>query len=197
MTFPELTQLKNLDFAKQRTFAYLTCERLYPNFVYFSKEYKFGKPEDLQEAIRYLYAHLFDKAIDRAQVDPLINKVEINMPQPAVYDTILASSALDACTSIIEALVFLIDVQSSRLENISTVATDTVAMYIHDTNNLDPNTDPNFQQKINSNPLMTKEIAIQKGIISYLSKIDHLQYSDIGTLIQLQKNNKGSLPLFT
>jgi uncharacterized protein YjaG (DUF416 family) len=195
MAFPELAQLKNLDFTKQRTFAYLTCERLYPNFVYFSQKYKFGKPGDLQEAIQYLYAHLFDKAIDITQVNSLINKVEINMPQPADYDTILASSALDACTSIIEALAFLIDVQPPRLENISTVATDTVAMYIHDTNNLDPNTDPNFQQKINSNPLVIKEIAIQKGIISYLSKIDHLQYSDISTLIQLQENNKGSLSL--
>ena len=189
----ELTQLKNLDFTKQRTFAYLTCERLYPNYAYFAKKYEFGNPKVLREAIQYLYGNLLDKIIDKIKLVSLSKSVEENIPQPADYDTILASSALDACTAIIESLSFWVDGQASSLENISTMATDTVAMYIHDTNNLDPNTDPNFQQKINSNPLMIKEIAIQKGIISYLSKIDILQPLDIDTLVHLQENNIGSL----
>ena len=189
----ELTQLKNLDFTKQRTFAYLTCERLYPNYAYFAKKYEFGNPKVLREAIQYLYGNLLDKIIDKIKLVSLSKSVEENIPQPADYDTILASSALDACTAIIESLSFWVDGQASSLENISTMATDTVAMYIHDTNNLDPNTDPNFQQKINSNPLKIKEIAIQKGIISYLSKIDILQPLDIDTLVHLQENNIGSL----
>ena len=195
MIISELTQLKNLDFTRQRTFAYLTCERLYPNYTYFSKAYGFGNPEVLKEATHYLYDNLFNKIIDKIKVASLSKKTEESTPQPADYDTILASSALDACTAIIESLSFFVDNQTLRLENISTAATDTVAMYIHDTTGLDPNTDINFQQKINSNPLMVKEIAIQKGIISYLSKTSLLQVSDIDTLIHLQEDNIGSLRL--
>jgi len=195
MALSEITQLKNLDFTKQITFAYLTCERLYPNYVFFSKEYGFGNPEVLREAIHYLDRNLFDKEIDKTKLASLIKKVEENTPQPADYETILASSALDACTTIIESLSFLVDKQISRLEDISTMATDTVAMYIHDTEGLDPNIDINFQQKINSNPLMVKEIAIQKGIISYLSKINSIQPTDIDTLLDLQKSKDGSLNL--
>jgi uncharacterized protein YjaG (DUF416 family) len=195
MIISELTQLKILDFTRQRTFAYLTCERLYPNYVYFSKTYGFGNPEVLREAIHYLYDNLFNKIVDKIKIASLSKKVEENIPQPADHATILASSALDACTAIIESLSFFVDNQTLRLENISTMATDTVAMYVHDTNGLDPNTDINFQQKINSNPLMLKEVAIQKGMISYLSKIDTLQSSDIDTLIHLQEDNIGSLRL--
>jgi uncharacterized protein YjaG (DUF416 family) len=36
MTIKEIDKLKDLDFEKQVTFTYLTCERLYPNYVYFS-----------------------------------------------------------------------------------------------------------------------------------------------------------------
>ena len=184
-----------LSLTKQRTFAYLTCKRLYPNYAYFSRIYGFGNPEVLGEAMDYLYDNLFNEKIDKIKVADLAKKIESNMPQPADYDTILASSALDACTAIIESTSFFSDNQPLRLENISTMATDTVAMYIHDTNGLDPNTDINFQQKINSNILMVKEIAIQKGIISYLSKIEILQPSDIDTLIHLQEDNVGSLRL--
>lgn len=195
MALSEINQLKNLDFIKQLAFAYLTCERLYPNYVYFSNKYGFGNSKALQEAIAYLNHTLFDKKIDTPKIVSIIKNIEDNIPQTADYDTILASSALDACTAVIESLSFLIDKQVSRLENISTMATDTVAMYIHDTNRLDPNTDKDFQQKIDSNPLMKKELAMQKGIISYLSTIDALQPYDINTLVHLQENNTGSLSL--
>jgi uncharacterized protein YjaG (DUF416 family) len=195
MIISELMQLKSLDFIRQRTFACLTCERLYPNYAYFSRAYGFGNPEVLREAIHHLYYNLFNNIIDEIKVASLSKKVEANTPEPADYDTILASSALDACTAIIESLGFFADKQTLRLEKISTMATDTVAMYIHDTCGLDPNTDMNFQQKINNNPLMLKEVAVQKGIISYLSKIETFQPSDIDTLIHLQEGNIGTLRL--
>jgi uncharacterized protein YjaG (DUF416 family) len=195
MAILEVNKLKELGFTKQLAFAYLTCERLYPNYVYFSKNYRFGNPSELRKAIDYLYSNLFDKNFDKAKIDSLIAKIDTLTPQPANYDTVIASSALDACGVIYEALNFLVDKKPLRLESISTMATDTADMYIQEKEDLDFNTDKSFQQKIDHHPLMIKEISIQKGIINYLSNVTNLEASDIDTLIQLQENNKGSLRL--
>lgn len=195
MAIEEVNKLKGLDFTKQLSFAYLTCERLYPNYVYFSKNYGFGNSTKLREAIDFLYNSIFDTKVDTKKASSLIVTVESLTPQPANYDTVLASSGLDACGVIFEALNFLIDRQASRLDSISTMATDTADMYIQEKEALEFNTDKNFQQKIDTHPLMIKEISIQKGIISYLSNISTIDHSDIDTLIQLQENNKGSLSL--
>jgi uncharacterized protein YjaG (DUF416 family) len=195
MAIEEVNKLKDLDFNKQLAFAYLTCERLYPNYVYFSKNYDFGNPEEPRRAIDYLHSNLFANNFDKTKTDSFIAAINSLTPQPAEYDTILASSALDACGVIYEALNFLVDNQTSRLADISTMATDTGDMYIQDKEELDFNSDKNFQKKIDTHPLMIKEIATQKGIISYLSSIDKLLPSDIDTLTQLQENNRGSLSL--
>jgi hypothetical protein len=49
-------------------------------------------------------------------------------------------------------------------------------------------------KKLDNHPLMKKEVLIQTGITSYLSKINNIEPSDIETLLQLQENN-GSLKL--
>lgn len=194
MVIQEINKLKDLDFNKQSVFAYLTCERLYPNYVFFSENYKFGHPNELREAIDYLYNNLFTVSLNETKIQSFIVRVNKLIPEPANFDTILASSALDACGVVYEALNFLIDKQVSRLDYISTMATDTVDMYIQEELNLDFNNDKNFQQKIDEHPFMIKEISIQKGIISYLSKITTITLSDVVILIQLQES-KGSLNL--
>ena len=191
----EVEQLNKLDFSKQLVFAYLACERLYPNYCYFSKNYEFGNPKVLRKAIDYISDNIFNYSPDTNTINLFIQQLDANIPEPADYDTILASSALDSCTSIIEALNYLLDKQTSRLNNISTMATDTADMYIQQKEDLDYNNDKDFQKKIDSHPIMQKEVLIQKGIISYLLKINNLQPVDIDTLIQLQENNKGSLSL--
>jgi uncharacterized protein YjaG (DUF416 family) len=195
MAIKEVSKLNDVDFTKQFVFAYLTCERLYPNYVYFSKHYHFGNFSILKSVIDYLHDNLFKKRINHVQIKSLIEKVEKNIPDPADYDTILASSALDTCTVLTESLNFLIDHDVSRLLDISSMATDTVHMYIQEIENLDFNTDRLFQQKIESHPLMIKEISIQKGIINYLLNIKNIEEPDIVTLLQLQENNKGTLNL--
>ncbi len=50
MTPAPINRLKEFDSNKQLAFAYLTCERLYPNYVYFSNESGFGDCSVLREA---------------------------------------------------------------------------------------------------------------------------------------------------
>lgn len=195
MNIEEINKLKQLDFIKQAAFAYLTCERLYPNYVYFSNNYGFGKPCMLREAIDYLYYNIFKDNPDKDKLNSLIKEINNNTPDTEDFTAGFVSSALDACTAIEDSLHFLDDKDFSRIINISTYATDTVNMYIQERENLDCNTDKNFQQKIDSHLLMQKEIFTQKGIISYLEKIDYLSSADIDTRCQLQENNKSNLDI--
>lgn len=54
--------------------------------------------------------------------------------------------------------------------------------------------EPNFEETILEDPLMQKEIAVQKGIITYLTKVNKIEQNDIDTLIELQ-GKKSSLDL--
>jgi uncharacterized protein YjaG (DUF416 family) len=192
MALEELNKLERLDFTKQLTFAYLTCERLFPNYVYFSRNYNFGNPDVLREAIDYLYLNIFEKHFDKIKIKNLTKKINSNTPDPGEFSTVLASSALDACATISESLDFLVDRKILKLKNISTYATDTVDMYIQHIEALDFNKNKNFQLKIDNHPLMKKEIEIQTGIISFLSHSRTLDFGDLQTLIQLQESTKKS-----
>lgn len=191
MAIREISQLKKLDYTKQLAFAYLTCERLYPNYVYFSHNFKFGNDKVLKGAINFISDSLFDNAIDKNTTQRLLKDVDKIIPYPEKFTTVLASSALDACTVVIETLNFLLDKQSSRLEDISTLATDTIDMYIQERDGIDYNSE-NFEIKIYKDPLMQNELAVQKGIISYLMRVDKIEPSDIDTLFSLQNKNKKS-----
>jgi uncharacterized protein YjaG (DUF416 family) len=192
MDIKAMTKLKESDFNKQLAFAYLTCERLYPNYVYFSNNFDFGTPQILREAIEFLRVNIFEQSPDKNKIKFLKRRVDKNTPDTEDFTTIFVSSALDACTALSDSLDFLVDKDFTRIENVSTYATDTVSMYVQDLDNLDYNADKNFQQKIESHPLMQREITIQLGIISFLNKRKILDYEDLQTLLNLQENNKKS-----
>jgi uncharacterized protein YjaG (DUF416 family) len=194
MAIKEIEELKPLDFTKQATFAYLTCERLYPNYVYFSANFSFGEPRILRKAIDYLYQVILVGNPDKATVTQLLESVEKNTPDTEDFSTPLVSSALDACTATLDSLHFLIDMDFQRIEAVSSYATDTASMYIQDKEELDYNSDKNFQSKIDSHPLMKKEIEIQSGIITFLYGTKKIDSEDIKTLLLLQEiDKKGSV----
>ena len=133
-----------------------------------------------------------DKSVRINKINLLTKEVEKNTPDTENFSTNFVSSALDACTAVLESLDFLVDNQFSRIKDISSFATDTVYMYIQYIDKLDFNTDRGFQQKIDNHPLMQKEVAIQLGIITFLSNSRAFDYGDIQTLLHLQENNKKS-----
>jgi uncharacterized protein YjaG (DUF416 family) len=188
----EINLLKELDFKRQLAFAYLTCERLYPNYVYFSDHFGFGIPSRLRKAIDLLYDSLLTETYELDRVKSIGLSIENIIPQPSDYATILASGAMDACHVVQESLDFLLDKNSSRLDYVSRYAIETVEMYIDDKEQLDFNTDQDFFKKLATHPLMEKEISIQNGIISFLSKSKSVDYEDVQTLLRLQAINKKS-----
>ena len=196
MSLPGITELKNLDFTKQLAFAYLTCERLYPNYLFFSKNYKFGNPNILRQALDFIHHDFFEKHPDKRKMDFFRKEIDKNTPDPGDFRTGLASSALDACTAVMETLNFMEDKKILRIDDISTFGTDTVSMHIMNIASLDFNKDKDFQKKIDEHPLMQREVRVQSGIITFLRNIGLLRSEDIQTLLSLQDNNcKGSLNL--
>ncbi len=196
MAIKEIELLKELDTTKQLTFAYLTCERLFPNYVYFSNNFDFGDPHILRDAIDYLYQNIFEIKTDYHKIELLINEVEKNTPDTEDFTTHFVSSALDACTTICDSLDFMVDKDFTRIETISLYATDTISMYIQEIENLNFIIDKEFQKKIDNHPFMQKELSIQIGIIAFLRNRKVIDFDDIHTLLQLQ-DNKGSLGLLS
>jgi uncharacterized protein YjaG (DUF416 family) len=195
MAIEEINLLKNLDFNKQLTFAYLTCERVYPNYVYFTQKFNFGNSDILREAINFIYEVIFDNTdIDIEKVNDLLASVFQNIPATNDYPTFDATIAMYSGGVIHESLNLLKNINNSQLLiDIATLSTDAVDCFIQERDDMDYD-EPNFEEIILNDTLMQKEITIQKGIISYLSKINKVEQTDINTLIQLQ-GKKSSLDL--
>lgn len=192
MAIKELSQLKKFGFQKQITFAYLSCERVYPNYIYFSSQYKFGNANLLSAAIAFVYESIFNNS-DFTKVDLLLHQVEANAPRPDNFDTFYASIAMNAAGVIYESVNLLKQTDISRiLDDISTMCIDAIDLFIQERDDMDYN-DAHFEEKILNDSLMQNEISIQKGIISYLAKIRDLNSSDIDILLKLQEEGSKTL----
>lgn len=192
-----LNDLNQLQFAHQLAFGYLTCERLYPNYLAFSKNYNFGNPLVLQAAISYIKSGIFNGIVDGDIIEDHALLVDAELPYPENFPTILASSALDAGTAIHETLLFMLDRNISHLSSLSIAATDSIDMFVIDRDDLDIN-DNKICQKVLQDPLMKNEIGIQNDIISILISYRELTLPPhlIESLLQTQlkrNNQSGSL----
>jgi len=187
-----LEVLLKLPLNKQTAFAWLTCERLFRNYLYFYNITGFGDPSMIRAGIEYLSAHVLNDQIKISEIKDLLVQLEKNTPEPGNFDSWSASAALDTCSVLFESLNFLVDHLQKRLTTISTLAIDSVDMYIQEIENLDFSIDKDFQWKIDNHPLMKQEKAIQSGLIKYLNTIKDLQIDDLNTLISLQNSDKHS-----
>ena len=180
---------------KQLAFCYLTCERLLPNYAYFSRVCAFGSPTVLRTAIDFLYDAIFSTEPDSIRVRQLIGLIDPNTPDTEDFETIFVSSALDACSATIDSLEFLLNNDFKKISDVSTSAIDTVEMYTSDLIDNDPdNTSARENEMLH--PLVEREIAIQQAIISVLDSKPHLTPHDIETLLHIQsENTNGSLNL--
>lgn len=195
MYIKNLGELKALAYEKQLTFAYLACERLYPNYVHFSNHHVFGDPIALKEAIAFIRSAILAKTLNHTQRERLLHAVNEHTPLPEDFDSILASSALDATSVIFHTLDFMGDQHSSSLEDISNAATDSIHMFLQSKLSLDY-LSPDFENIIMQHPLMIQEVHIQEGVITYLSKIDKIEEEDLETLLAMQdQEGKGNLGL--
>ncbi len=182
------------EFKKNLIFGYLTGKRLLPNYSFFSKNYNFGDPLILEKYLNEIRNYIldFNYQISFNGFESIIDKIT---PAPENFVTILASSALDACGVVFEILSYINDNDQQHIEAISTMATDSVDMYIQEKENLNMNI-PESEEKISSHPLMLQERKTQEEIWNYLHRANVLNEEAITALEKLQFNNgMGNLDL--
>lgn len=172
--------LKPLSFQKKLIFGALICEKLYPNYEYFSRNNSWGDITILQNAISIIYQNVFRNDLySESEIQNLIDEVENITPNTENFKGILVSFALDACTSVLSTLNFIIDGETENIIDVATYARDTVDMYIQERDNLDVN-DKMLDMKIEQDIFMQREMQRQYVIIKLL--LEKIEITD--TLLQ-------------
>jgi uncharacterized protein len=178
--------LKPLSFQKQLIFGVLTCEKLYPNYEHFSQNNLWGNGQILQNAISIIYQNVFRKDLfSEDEIQNLIEQVESITPDTEEFESILVSFALDACTSVLSTLNFIIDGETENIIDVATYARDTVDMYIQERDDLDVN-DKMIEIKIEQDIFMQREKQRQFDIIKLLSEKKEITDSQLQNLREVQ-----------
>jgi len=138
-------KLSLLTYEGKILFSVLTSEKLYPNCVAFENRNNWRGCGILQEAISLTYHYLINRSsVSISDFEDMITRIDLITPDTEDFSDITTSFALDACTSLIGTLRFIIDKDINNLLEVSTYATDTVYAFIQlkeDFNAFDPSSD--------------------------------------------------------
>lgn len=165
-------------------FAILICDRLYPNYVAFQKNNRWGDSAILQKGITRIQDYLVKEHVfNDDEIIAFIERIESITPNTEDFPGIITSFALDACNSVLDTLKFLTDENPEHIADVATYARDTVDMYIQEKDNLNAN-DPMIEEKIAQDSFMMKEKAYQRELLIKLSgiKIENLTEDEIENL---------------
>lgn len=170
--------IETLDDRGKILFAVLTSERLYSNYVAFEQAYNWGEPQVLEEAISTVYLHLIkDDLIEDDEIEDLISRVELVTPDTEDFPGILTSFALDACTSVLGTLQFILDRDAEHIIDIATYARDTVDMFIQERDDMN-SLDPSINIQIEHDDFMVREKERQRTLIKTIANMNLSSLAD-------------------
>lgn len=171
-------KLKSLTTEQQLLFAALTCERLFPNYVYFHKRFDWGDPKVLLDSIEIIYQSLFIKTLFGSdEIQEHAEAVDMVTPHTEDYSEVFVSFALDACTSVYSTLNFMLDQNLDHIADVASYARDTVDMFIQVRDNLDMHVN-DLETRIANDPLMIQEKSRQLSIIEKLKSLNDEDVTD-------------------
>jgi len=111
-----------------RLFIASCCERQQRNYAAFSKEVNWGDPTVLREAGNILWR--LDEMPANSYLNAILRELEKVTPDTDDFSSALTSAALDAASSLGEAIGYLIDGDNSHCVTICTLIRDTIYMYL-------------------------------------------------------------------
>jgi uncharacterized protein YjaG (DUF416 family) len=177
-----IEKLNSVSFLNKLGYAYVMCMRSHLDYVYFSNSFSFGNVIISQKAIDDIHKHLVGLFVSTEEVLQDFNDLSINTPDTDDFATIHASDALDACSTILNALQFILDKNFDHLKYISRYGTDKVDRHIIENIREDAIT-PEFEKFIANHPLMKNEISKQNEMIQFLVSKPILTELDLDYLI--------------
>lgn len=182
--------LMSLTKKKQLAFALLVFERMLPSLIAFSK----GTVRDVSCYLRAREAAwaALQNGTDSTDNQSLNEACIKNAPDTEDFSHELTSYALNAALTMSDILEFIMDSRTDHITYISTLATDSVHLYL---SGLEPSivTSPGQAEKIAAHPLMQQELRQQEEDTRFLSRLpDHF---DDQTIAALRARAGTQLPL--
>jgi uncharacterized protein len=164
-----LSNLRILPFAAALAFALSCAERLYPNYIRFSREHGWGDPSVLRAALDYGWGRLLGNT-NETDAGELRQQCEDATPDTEDFDSIYISPGLDAAC----AASMVLDIVQNRdpgiVADIASLCRDTVDMYIQEIEKMSSQ-DRKREQKILIHPLMQRELSRQREDISTVADL--------------------------
>lgn len=194
MAIAEINELKEFDMQKQLTFAYLASERFCYISEFFAKQYKYGDASIFREAINFIYdAILAPESIAKNRLENFLQSIFTNAPSTNEFPDFHGTIAMYSRGIIYESLNVAKNEENSRaLTDISDLAINIIDCYVQIRDEMDYG-DENLEEKILNDDSMQTELNLQKGIISYMAKIDRIEASAIATLMRFQEEKNSGL----
>jgi len=163
------TRLRGLPASGRLAFLLSCAERLYPNYVEFSRYHGWGDPKALQQAIELGWTSLAKEVIPRTEVEECLARVEAVTPSTEDFDSEFVSPALDAAVCCASVLEFLLTGDLEKIVEGAVLARDTVDMFVQEREKFDAQ-DPLLESKITRHPLMQQELSRQRTDLDLLSR---------------------------
>lgn len=176
--------INSLDEKKSIVFSGLICKRMRILFVSFSVREDFGNIGDYDKALDIIFTSAMSDRINLKLIESIKLRFEESFPDLDEFDTVYASYALDACSSIEQALMYLLDKKKEHIVNCSTAATDVVDMFVQEYLDLNPS-NPDLEDIISNNFFMTQEVNNQLDVLNTLDSVTTLDKDIVDNLIAI------------
>lgn len=160
--------LSRLDRLHAVAYAAACCERLLPNYRFFSDKVGWGDFGTLRLALDTIWALVEGHPIPSSHLRELVNLCDTTVPDTEDFGTLWASHALDASSAVCETLELCLDGNLDHVTNVMTSARDTVDMFIQERDDMDYD-DPAFEESISNDELMIRELRNQHDDLRVLS----------------------------
>jgi len=168
-----LFRAQNLGHRSRVAFGLLCCERLFPNYLAFQNDSRWGRPDVVRDALDATWDWLASSSGETASIERLQAAVEAAQPNTEDFDSLFVSAALDAATATEALLQLVLHNREEDFVEIASFSRDTVDMYVQEVDQMD-STDANLEERIRSHALMQRELRQQH------TDLEMLEHAEIG-----------------
>lgn len=163
-------RLEHLDERRQLAFGAVCCERLLLNYEAFSRDAGWGDVAPLRHALDRIWDYVGGAALAEKEAGAALAACEVVVPHSEDHTSLYVTAAQDACFAVCALYDFVLDPQSAHIADVTRFATDSVDLYVQETEQMRPD-DPQLEQKIAEHKLMQRELAQQERDLNAISAL--------------------------